>query len=296
MRKRVLCIIMVMAALLCALTGCSGEKKIIICGKQYTEAILTSEIMAQLIESQTDIKVERTYNMASALCFESVKNGDADMYPEYTGGMLMAYLSEEVEPGTSPQETYDRAKKGFKEQFDLVVLESMGFNNTYSNAISRELSEEYGIKTFSDLVPYTSELTYGAEHAFYDRSDGYFNMCEMYGFEFKSYFKMDVALKYASLEQNQIDVINAYTTDGLLSEYDLVMLEDDLHFFPAYYCCPVIRQSTLDKYPEIATVLAPLKDCCTEEDMIRYNHLVDTEVMTIEAAAAEFIKEKNLLG
>lgn len=294
MKKRVVCIICVLATVLCVLSGCSSaEKKVIVGGKSYTEAILCSEIIAQLIESGTDIKVERKFNMASAICFESVKNGDMDIYPDYTGSM-MAYLDVEIEPGTSAEESYKIAKEGFNDQFNLIVLESMGFNNTYANAIRADFAEEHGIKTNSDLIAYAPELVYGAEHAFYDRNDGYFNMCEMYGYEFKSYVKIDNALRYASMEQKQFDVTNVYTTDGLMGDYDLVVLEDDLDFFPPYYSCPVVRADTLKKYPEIETVLAPLKNCATEEDMVRYNNLIDSGVMTIEAAAAEFIKEKNL--
>ena len=229
---------------------------------------------------------------------QSLKSGDIDIYPEYTGGMLVAYLKQEIEPGTAPQTTYDLAKKGFKDEFDLVVLESMGFNNTYANAISREFAIANNIKTNSDLAPFTSGLSYGAEHSFFDRADGFENMCLTYGYNFleKNIVKMDVSLKYQSLRQGQMDVCCVYTTDGELAEFDVVVLEDDKHFFPAYYCCPVIRQDTLNKYPQIREALAPLKDCVSEADMVRYNALIGSGKMDIPSAAEEFIKEFKLMG
>ncbi|MGI6404189.1 MAG: glycine betaine ABC transporter substrate-binding protein [Oscillospiraceae bacterium] len=295
--KKLLSFSLVLMLLLSILSGCSGKdnKTVIVGGKSYTEAQLTSEIIAQLLEKKTDLKVERKYDMASAICFESINRGDIHIYPEYTGGMLLAYLEQEIEPGTDPQTTYDKAKAGFKEKFDLVVLESMGFNNTYANAISREFAEANNIRTNSDLAPFTPQLSYGAEHSFFDRMDGYENMCAIYGFQFAKEVKMNVALKYQSMEEGLMDVVNVYTTDGLLSQLDVVVLEDDKNFFPAYYCCPVVRQDILDKYPEIETALACLKDCVTEEDMIRYNSLVDNGKMTIPVAAEEFIKEFGLL-
>ncbi len=297
--KELLCFSLVLTLLLSMLSGCAAanaeKKTVIVGGKSYTEAQLTSEIIAQLLEKKTDLKVERKYDMASAICFESICRGDIHIYPEYTGGMLLAYLQEDVEPGTDPQTIYDRAKAGFKEKFDLVVLESMGFNNTYANAVSREFAEAHNIKTNSDLAPYTPQLTYGAEHSFFDRKDGYENMCATYGFQFAKEVKMNVALKYQSMEEGLMDVVNVYTTDGLLSQLDVVVLEDDKNFFPAYYCCPVVRQDILDKYPEIETALACLKNCVTEQDMIRYNSMIDSGKMTIPVAAEEFIKEFGLL-
>lgn len=288
---------MITIASLTMLTACSGngDNTVIVGGKTYTEGQLTSEIIAQLLEQKTDLTVERKFDMSPAVTFESINRGDIHVYPEYTGGMLLEYLQEEIEPGTDPQAIYDMAKAGFQEKFNLVVLEPMGYNNTYANAISREFAEANNIKTNSDLVPFSSQLSYGAEHGFFDRIDGYEGMCETYGFQFAEEVKMDVALKYQSMRQGVMDVVNVYTTDGLLSQLDVVVLEDDKNYFPAYYVCPVVRQDALEKHPEIETALAVLKDCVTEEDMIRYNSLVDSGKMDIPAAAEEFIKEFGLL-
>ena len=295
--KKWINIILIGTFIFAIFTGCSSreEKKIILAGKAYTEAQLTAEIMAQLIEAQTDIKVERKYDMSGSICFAAIKSGEIDMYPEYTGGMVMAYLNQDIEPGTSPEETYKRAKEGFANEHNLIVLESMGFNNTYANAIKTEYAEEHNIKTNSDLAAFTPELTYGAEHLFYDRLDGYHNMCDVYDFQFSDYFMIDVSLKQQSIKQGAFDVTNVYTTDGWLDGSGLTILEDDLNFFPAYYCCPVIRKETLEKYPEIESALSPLKNCSTEEDMIYYNNLVDTKGMSIANAAKQFIEDKELL-
>jgi glycine betaine/choline ABC-type transport system substrate-binding protein len=210
--------------------------------------------------------------------------------------LVCAYINKEIEPGTSAEETYKNAKEGFKDKYSLIVLKSMGFNNTYANAIRTDYAEANGIKSNSDLVPFSKDLVYGAEHSFYDRLDGFFKMCDMYGLEFKRYTKIDVGLKQQSIKQKEIDVAAVYSTDGWLEGSGLTVLEDDMRFFPSYYCCPVVRQDALDKYPEIEAILAPIENCCTEADIIYFNNLVDTGKMSISDAASQFIKDKKLLG
>jgi len=290
--KKTMSIVLAVVCLLVVFAGCSssGDKKLRVAGKQYTEAQLTSEIIAQLLE-KAGFTVERKYDMASAICFESIRKGDIDIYPEYTGGMVMAYLGREIEPGTGAEETFKTAKEGFAREFDLIVLPDMGFNNTYANAILTDFAEANGIVKNSDLAPFSNQLVYGAEHSFYDRLDGYYNMCEVYGYNFSRIVRMDLALKQQSIKQGEIDVTNIYTTDGWLEGSGLTVLEDDLNFFPAYYCCPVVRKDVLEKYPEIETILAVLEDCTTEGDMIYYNNLVDSGKMTIAETASRFIQE-----
>jgi len=290
--KKLLSIIILLAITLTTLSACSsgGGKKLTIAGKSYTEAQLTAEIMAQLLEEE-GFSVERKFDMAGAICFEAIRKGDVDIYPEYTGGMVMAYLGQEIAPGTDADTTFQIAKEGFEREFDLIVLPDMGFNNTYANAISTDFAQANGIVTSSDLAAFSSQLVYGGEHAFFDRMDGYFNMCETYGYEFKKYVMMDVGLKQQSIKQGEIDVTNIYTTDGFLEGSGLTVLEDDLNFFPAYYCAPVVRKDVLEKYPEIEKALAVLDNCAKEENMIYYNSLVDNGKISISEAASLFIKE-----
>ena len=274
--------------------GDEGERRLRVAGKSYTEALLTSEILAQLLEN-SGFTVERIFDMSSAVCFQAVRGGDADLYPEYTGSMLSAYLGIEIPPGTSAEETFRMAKEGAEREFNLIVFPSMGFNNTYANAIRREFAEEHGIVTNSDLAPFSSQLVYGAEHAFFDRLDGFYNMSEMYGYEFMRYVRIDVGLKQISMNQREIDVTNIYTTDGWLEGSGLTVLEDDLNFFPAYDLCPVVRRDVLERYPELNALLSSLANTATEGDMVRYNNLVDSGRMNVAEAAAQFLNERNLL-
>lgn len=284
--------IMILSAVL-LLSGCGkSSDTVVVGGKNYTESLLTAEIIAQLLEKNTDLKVDRKYNLAAAVSFEGVKKGEIDIFPEYTGGALIHYLN--LEPISDPVETYNVVKEEYEKQFGLIWLESFGFNNTYANAIRTDFAEANNIKTNSDLAPFTKDLVYGAEHGYLDREDGFYPMSELYGYDFKETLQMDVSIIYQSINQGNIDVANVYTTDGLLHEFDLTILEDDKQFFPSYYCAPVVRKDTLEKHPEIEKALKGLKDCATEEDMIKYNYMVDGQKMSIEDTAKQFIADKGL--
>ncbi|WRS28329.1 glycine betaine ABC transporter substrate-binding protein [Oscillospiraceae bacterium MB08-C2-2] len=291
--RKIAATVMMVTVLLASLAGCGSKDKVTVGAKNYTESLLTGEIIAQLLEAKTDLKIERKYNLSAAVSFEAIKSGEIDIVPEYTGSALIHYLKKE--PITDPDESYRVVKEEYEKQFGLVWLEDFGFNNTYANAVRKDFAEANGIKTFSDLAPFTPELIFGAEHGYLDRTDGYYPMCELYGYDFKDTLQMDVGLIYKSLNQGEVDVANVYTTDGLLYEYDLVVLEDDKNFYPSYYCAPVVRQDTLTAHPEIAETLQVLKDCTTAEDMVRYNYMVDGEKLSIEKVAATFIEEKGLL-
>ena len=108
---------------------------------------------------------------------------------------------------------------------------------------------------------------------------------------------MDVAIKYQSFAQGLMDVVVIYTTDPQLAAFDdLVVLEDDLNFFPSYEFHPIIRRDTLEQFPEIETALSVLWGQVSNEDMIRFNYMVYSGQADLEGAATAFINYFRLLG
>lgn len=138
----------VVAVLLIALlgiAGCgSGEKRVIIGSKEFAEQIILREMMAALIESNSDIKAEQKFLGGTLICFNSLKNGEIDLYAEYTGTALTAILKQE--PMTGPQEVYDTVKDAFKDQYELVWLKPLGFNNTYTLTMRRDQAHNWGYR------------------------------------------------------------------------------------------------------------------------------------------------------
>ena len=73
--------------------------------------------------------------------------------------------------------------------------------------------------------------------------------------EFKEDLQMAIGLRYQALSNKQIDVVNGYATDGMISALKLKRLKDDKNLWPPYYLAPVVRKDALDANPKIAEVL-----------------------------------------
>lgn len=276
------------------LTGCGGSDKVVIGTKDFSENILLGEIFAQLIEADTDLKVDRKLNMGGTfVCFEAIKKGQISIYPEYTGTALTAQLKMDVI--NDADETYSIVKEEFDKQFDVKWLEPLGFNNTYAIAVTSEIAEKYNLEKCSDLSSVADEMVFGAEHEFFNRQDGYDGFIELYGVNFKDVAKMNVSLKYQAIGEGQMEVTDAFTTDGQIKQYNLKLLEDDKGFFPPYYAAPIIRKNILEKHPELEDTLNKLSGLISDEVMAELNYKVDVEQKDIAEVASEFLKAKGLI-
>ncbi|NLY82972.1 MAG: glycine/betaine ABC transporter substrate-binding protein [Clostridiales bacterium] len=293
--KRRFLLIMLVVVLALSMAACSQEKTITIASKPMTEQFVIAEMLTVLIEQETDITVEHKAGVGGGTSniHPAMISGEIDIYPEYTGTGWMFVLEEELI--NDPDELYKEVKAGYKEDFDIVWSELYGFNDTYGMAMKREKAEEMGIKTYSDLADVSSKLVFGAEHDFFEREDGFPGIDDVYGFDFKKEIGMDIGLKYQAIESGEVDVINIFSTDGKLKEYDMVVLEDNKYFFPSYYAATLIRQETLDEYPELEKVLSMLDGKISNDEMTNMNYLVEIEKMEAKDVAINFLEEKGLL-
>lgn len=122
-------------------------------GKHFTEQEILGEIMAAMIEHNSDIRVIRQLNLGGTIiCFQGLSSGDLDLYAEYTGTGLVNILDREAV--RDPEEAYKTVAKEFKEKYNLIWLRPLGFDNTYTLAMRREHAEELGIETITDIAEY----------------------------------------------------------------------------------------------------------------------------------------------
>ena len=277
-------------------TGNEKGKKIITIGsKHFTEQEILGEILSLLIEEHTDIKVVKKLTLGGTMvCFNALRKGDIDLYPEYTGTGLVNILDREAVK--DPDEAYEIVKKQFFEKFDLTWLKPFGFNNAYTLTMRAKHAEALGIKTISDLVHHQNELQPGFDAEFFVRSDGYPGLKKRYGLYFKKNPRQMVpGIMYKALAEKSVDVICGYTTDGRIPAYDLVILEDDKNFFPPYYAAPLIRRDTLLKYPELKEVLNKIGGVIDNQRMQKLNYEVDKKEKSASVVAQEFLEEKGLI-
>lgn len=278
-------------------TGGTGDGGPIVIGsKNFTEQLILGEMYAQLLEA-AGIKVERSLNLGgTAVAHEALVAGEIDIYPEYTGTGLLTILG--METMSDPDEVFTVVSEAYAEQFDLVWLDQTPMNNTQALAVKREFSEENDLTTISQMVEMAGELRLAAVPDFPERRDGLVGLKEVYGeFDFKEVIILDPGLKYQALINDDAEVVVAFGTDGQIAGYDLVVLEDDKGLWPPYHVAPVIRQETLDAYPQIADILNELAPLLTSEVMADLNWKVDgDDAMEPEDVAREFLTENGLLS
>lgn len=271
-----------------------GKQTIAVAGKDFTEQHLLVHLVADAIEAKTDLAVKRNLNLGGTqVCFNALKGGDIDLYVEYSGTVYGSLLQKPA--NSDMQEVYDVSKRDLKARFGIETLRQMRFNNTYTLAVTRETAERYALKTFSDLARVSSGLRAGTTLEFLNRDDGLPGVKQRYGLRFQDEIGIDSSPRYLALVNGETDVVDAFSTDGLLKKFQLVVLEDDKHFFPPYYAMPIVRQETLAAHPEIVPVLEALGEALTNEAMMELNYRVDELKEEPAEVARDFLRANGLL-
>ena len=271
-----------------------NTKSITVGSKDYTEQHILAHMVSDVIEAKTNISVNRKINLGGTqVCFSALKSGNIDLYVEYSGTAYGDTLQHP--PISNVEEVYNTVKNEFKEQFNIDVLKQMSFNNTYTLAVSPQTAEQYNLKTISDLAKVGAQLTSGTTFEFLNRQDGLPGVMKKYGFSFKNSIGLDSSPRYVALDNQEVDVIDAFSTDGLLKKFNLVTLADDKNFFPPYYAIPMVRSETAEKYPEIVPIIEQLGDMLTNEVMMNLNYKVDELQMEPETVAMDFLQENGIL-
>ena len=157
-------------------------------------------------------------------------------------------------------DVYARVKDQLDKQYEIKVLEPYGFNNTYTLAMEPEVAQKYNIETYSDLTEYSRNFVFSPTLAFENREDGLPGLQQNYDLKFKDIKSMDGALRYQALKKGDAQVIDAYSTDGLLKKFNLKVLKDDKEFFPPYYAVPLVREEVVKEHPEVKEILNKLSD------------------------------------
>ncbi|HUS68810.1 MAG TPA: glycine betaine ABC transporter substrate-binding protein [Kofleriaceae bacterium] len=273
----------------------AGGGTVTVGSKNFTEQLLLGELIAQVIEHQTDLDVERRFNLAGTqFAFDALRAGDIDVYPEYTGTGLILLLGEP--PLRDREALFRRISTVFPQRFGLEWRQSLGFSNTYALAVRRSDERLRDVTTISQLVARAGALEFGTNHEFLERPDGFQQLQEFYGMPIPAdrLTSMDPGLMYSAIRDGDVDVIAAFATDGRIDAFDLRLLEDDLHFFPSYEAAPLVRQAALREHPALGPALDRLAGVLTDAEMRRLNHAVDHGGRPVAEVAQEFLHGKGL--
>ena len=229
----------------------------------------------------------------SSICFSSIKSDEIDGYVEYTGTAYVNILGHEAI--SDVDQVFRTVQEEYMEKFGIAVLDSLNVNNTYTLSTTKEIAEKYGLKTISDLKQYNGQLRSVTTLMFLNRVDGLEGVKQAYGLTFKDETGVDGSARYTALLSGECDLIDAYSTDGLLKKFDLVKLEDDKGFFPPYYAVPMFNEEVIQKYPGLVDVCAEIGAVLNDDIMAELNYRVDELGEKPADVAHKFLVENGLI-
>jgi osmoprotectant transport system substrate-binding protein/osmoprotectant transport system permease protein len=238
----------------------ASASPVIIGSKKFTESYVLGEIARRAL-NDAGVATEHRQGMGGTIIlWQALQGGQIDAYPEYTGTIAQEILKNGQQ--LSFHEIRDALGK-----LGVGMTEPLGFDNTYALVMRRSEAQRLGIRTISDLRKHP-ELKIGLTHEFLDRRDGWRPLRESYGLPQQSVIGIDHALGYSALANGSIDLKDAYSTDAKIEENDLVILEDDVRFFPKYQAVFLFRSSMS---PGAISALRRLEGTLDQKRMIHFN-------------------------
>lgn len=269
------------------LAGCSGARPskpgVAVGSKKFTESVILGEMAAQLVR-QAGVEVRRDDLGGTPALWLALTQGDIDVYPEYTGT-----ITHEILQANPPDLAAALAAHGIR------MSQSLGFRNNYALGMRKDVAAAKGIRSISDLRKHP-DLRFGFIHEFLDRPDGWPGLKQHYGLPHRNVQAMNHTLAYRALVEKAIDAMELYTTDGEIAQYDLLILDDDHRFFPAYEAVWLYRADLDARHPGAVAQLLRLEGQITEADMQRLNSRVQIDKASEAQVAAAFLNERLGLG
>ncbi len=275
----------------------SRKNTIVIGGKSDIEQLIVGEMIAQLIENETSLKVKRMFQLDGTLiCFEAMLSGDVDLYCEYTGTALI-YILKQPHVGQSKEGIYAQVKEEFDKQYDIEWFPPLGFDNRYVIVMDEKKAEKNNIKTVSDFREFQVKnagvrLTFDSE---FSCSPELTLLKSVYGIETKKSPLMQKTLACLSLFEGGVEAMVGYQTDALLSRFPLRVLDDDKDVLPPYAVAPIVRRDVLEKHPEVREIINRLAGRISNIKMQRLNYAVEAERKEVKEVARSFLKAEKLL-
>lgn len=297
----------ILAAFLVLIVGLAGsyapnfvsaaqkQDTVVIAGKLGPEPEILINMYKQLIEADSNIKVALKPDFGkTTFLYKALKRGDIDIYPEFTGTITESLLADKPKASNDPGAVYSAARDGILRQDSLVLLKPMRFQDTYAIAVKKSYADQYSLKDISDLANIGGSVQAGFTAEFNDRDDGNRGLKKVYGLNL-NVRTMDPALRYTAINDGQVQIVDAYSTDAEITQYNLIALKDNKHLFPPYQGAPLMKSSLLKKHPELQRILNKLSGKITDAEMSRMNYEVKVRNRTAADVAREYLLKKGLL-
>lgn len=279
--------------------GRTPKGSVLTCGSQgYSEVEIHCELVKTLVEEKTDHTVRHIENLGSSLAgFQALQTGDLDMFVTFTGTLFLGPMEQQLKPGLSTQEeVWEYVHEEALKRWNIWAFKAFGYNNVYAVALPAEVAKRLDLTKVSDLKPYADQWSLGMDQSFMDYpGQGYKEFAEVYDMEFQQAIPMNYGVMYRAAAEKEVDAIVAYSTDGRIPQLDLVVLEDDKQFNPPYYGMIAANNETLQKYPEVKSLVELLEGTIDTPTMQELNKRAAVDDVPPQRIAREYLQELGLL-
>lgn len=260
-----------------------GPDVIRIGAKTFTEQYILAELIQDRLEA-AGLRARKIKSLGSMMVFNALVTGEIDAYVDYSGTIWANYMKQE-RTGSAEEVRRDVAR-WLKREHDVVSLGSLGFENAYGLAVTRRTAEDLGVETIGDLEAHAPDMVIGGDYEFFSRPE-WRNIRDTYGLAFEEQKELDSTFMYAALVKGDVDVISAFTSDGRIEAYDLVVLGDPQQVIPPYDALLLLSPEA-SRRREVVAALEPLVGAVPVKTMRHANYMVDRQEdkRTEEEAAA----------
>ncbi len=275
----VVCVVATIAA-----TRRGGEEhgSVRIGAKTFTEQYVLARLIASRLE-RAGVASRAIESLGSTVAFDALAAGEIDVYVDYSGTIWTNHMRRTDHPGR--EQVLAGVSEWLEREHGIVCLGGLGFENAYAFAMTRERARELGVTDLGALARRSPELSLGSDYEFIERPE-WEAVRAAYGLAFRELASFDPALMYGAVANGQVDAIAAFSTDGRIDAFELVLLGDPRGALPPYDALLLLSRAAAAR-PEVALALRPLVGAIDSAAMRRSNRLVDLEALSVDEAARE---------
>ncbi len=272
-------------------TNASARARVTVGAKTFSEQYILAALIAERLRG-AGFDVAKRDGLGSTVIFDALAEGDVDLYVDYSGTIWSNHMKRrEIR---SSEQVLSEMSGWLHSRHGIHVLGALGFENAYALAMTRDRAEALGIESLSDLADHSAELSIGGDYEFFARPE-WLSVRDRYGMDFRAQRSLDSSLMYTAVAEGHVDVITAFSTDGRISAFDLVVLEDPLSALPPYDAVLLLSESAAAR-PALVAALEPLVGGLDDEAMREANRKVDLDgssPVEVARSLAEGLPSRN---
>ena len=266
--------------------------RVVVGAKTFTEQYILSEILARQIRAVAGVRTDVLASLGSTVAFDALVAGDLDIYVDYSGTIWATIMQRDTVP-EARADVLDDVTRFLRERHGVELVGTLGFENAYALAMRRQQAGGLRVTGIGDLAPYAERMVIGGDYEFFGRPE-WAAVQAAYGLAFQDERSMDASLMYQAAAQGDVDVISAFSTDGRIAAFDLLVLEDDRGAIPPYDAVMLAGPRLAGDYPEAVEALRQLVGTIDADRMRRMNLAVDQDGESPAAVAARFLEARGV--